>query len=192
MPVFFRDGRRVLFIHVPKCGGSYVEALFRANGFGVAYRDTGSKPGKLNEVRQCSPQHMHAPILETLFRIEAFDYVFAVVRNPTSRLVSEFRMRHRERSLEANIDRWVKNTLSTYRRNPFVYDNHVRPQHEFIVSGCQVFRLEDGLGDGFLAAISEGAGLEFQTREMEKQLVGDSLSGVEFDQWSCRLKACMQ
>ena len=33
------------------------------------------------------------------------------------------------------------------KADPAEMDNHIRPQTEFIVEGCDVFRLEDGMGE---------------------------------------------
>ena len=83
-----------------------------------------------------------------------FDYVFMTVREPIARLKSEFHYRtrgagrgsaFRQLRVPISFDAWVRWTLARYRKDPYVWDNHVRPQHEFLAFGAEVFRLEDGL-----------------------------------------------
>ena len=83
MPVYERGGRRVLFVHVPKTGGTSIEAAFRRAGFEESYRS------KTLTARGCRPQHLTAADLVEEFPGLPFDYVFAVVRDPGARLGSE-------------------------------------------------------------------------------------------------------
>ena len=41
--------------------------------------------------------------------------------------------------------RWTNATLRDYMGDPYVYDNHIRPQEQFLVPGARVYRLEDGM-----------------------------------------------
>jgi hypothetical protein len=147
MPVFLRDDRHVLFVHIPKTGGSTIERLLRNSGYKAGYLDGKSGPGTFNYVRKCSPQHMHADLLNTFFRISHFDVIFMLVRDPVDRFRSEFL--HRT-APGAQIDddafnNWTADALSRYAANKFIYDNHIRPQHEFHIPGCAVYRFEDGM-----------------------------------------------
>lgn len=150
MPVFSSDEFKILFIHVPKTGGSTIEHFFYKSEFKVLYRDPSSallNKGSLNRIRKCSPQHMHAEMLTTVFDIDKFDYVFTLVRDPISRFKSEYAMRNSQNfdvSPEA-VYQWLQTTLLHYNSNQFIYDNHIRPQAEFIVPGTHVFKLEDGI-----------------------------------------------
>ena len=40
---------------------------------------------------------------------------------------------------------WLRLMLHMARTNPYVFDNHFRPQCDFVPDGAAVFRLEDGL-----------------------------------------------
>ena len=82
----------------------------------------------------CSPQHFHGTLLEQLFGAEEFDWAFMVVRHPVGRMVSQYRYEvHRRRQpLPAPpFFRWLRETILARRDNPYVRDNHLRPQHEF-------------------------------------------------------------
>jgi hypothetical protein len=147
MPVFLQDDKHILFVHIPKTGGSTIERLFRDNGYKVGYLDGKSGPGAFNHVRKCSPQHMHGRPLNAIFRMSRFDVIFMLVRDPIDRFRSEF-LHRTVPGAEINDDvfnDWTAATFSRYAANNFVYDNHIRPQHEFNVTGCVVYRYEDGM-----------------------------------------------
>jgi len=147
MPVLRRDGRSILFVHVPKAGGSTVERVFGRSDWKVLYRDPKEGPQSLNALRRCSPQHMHRAMLETLFELHRFEAVFMTVRDPVARFRSEYAMRDPEHVTAdaARVEAWAEKAFLRYAADPFVWDNHLRPQAEFYVPGCTVYRLEDGL-----------------------------------------------
>lgn len=148
MPVFMRDDQSVLFVHVPKAGGSTVERLFGRAGWSVHYRDPRLGKRSLNRLRRCSPQHMHASMLEEVFRLGEFDLVFMVTRHPLARFRSEYgyARRHQEMVTEASaVEEWADHAFRSYARDPFHLDNHLRPQSAFYLPGSTVLRLEDGM-----------------------------------------------
>ena len=147
VPVFFKDDRSVLFVHIPKAAGSTLERMFTGAGWTMGLRETRRSHPGLMSVRRCSPQHFHAALLSELFAVERFDVVFTVTREPLSRFRSEYLMRNHEdpRTDPASVDAWAERVLARRRRNPYVLDNHLRPQHEFVLPGAEVYRLEDGL-----------------------------------------------
>ena len=141
MPVFFKEDTQILYIHVPKTGGTFIEKALLGNGFDMTYHDGSHRSGRFNRILFCSPQHMHTEVLETIFDLSQFDYIFMTVREPLSRVISEFRMRREGES--DDINEWFKKKMRAYRRNPYVNDNHIRPQSEFYVKGASVFRQDD-------------------------------------------------
>lgn len=156
MPVFTRDGRNVLFVHIPKTGGSAVERHFVDAGWAMTYHDGRMARDKPNYLRTCTPQHMHGALLEETFRLKRFDAIFAVVRDPVARFRSEYVMRHKTdlSTNAATVEAWAEESFSRFEKNPFVHDNHIRPQVEFLVPRIRVYRLEDGL-DAALADLDE-------------------------------------
>ncbi|MEQ6896903.1 sulfotransferase family 2 domain-containing protein [Microbacterium sp. KR10-403] len=155
MPVFRKNGRNILFIHVPKCGGTSVENAFRQSGYRSLYLDGKTGPGTVNYFRPCTPQHMHAEILEKIFLIDRFDAVFMLVREPLARFRSEFVYRHRKRNFAGvapsaeYVSSWAAKALDSHASDPFHFDNHLRPQHEFQTRNAEVYKLEDGLDNVF-------------------------------------------
>lgn len=157
MPVLRSGSFRILYIHVPKTGGTYVEELLKSYGpvHGIKY---GYEP--LPQGFPCVPQHFHGELLECLYSKDAwvpdsyFDYVFMTVRNPVDRLVSEYKYRNREvidkhYSLskifwDEHLNRWCQHALEKAAIDPFYEDNHIRPQYEFEAFSPEIFHMEDG------------------------------------------------
>lgn len=185
MPIFRKDGRNFLFIHVPKAGGTSIENVFNQSGYERLYLDGKVGEDTVNHVRWCTPQHMHAAMLETNFRTDRFAGVFMVVREPVARLRSEYLWRNRAASPSvdgATVEAWVTSTFRRYAAQPFLFDNHIRPQVEFKLAGAHVFRLETGL-PSILAEIDElwdlGLDREIPTSRAGKDLVGHASHDVE-------------
>jgi hypothetical protein len=170
MPVFFKGNYRILFIHVPKAGGTSIEAFFEANGFKTAYLDRGGSPESLNGVRRCSPQHMHAALLQALFDPDKFDYVFMTVRHPVRRLLSKVVMELGKAATVARLEQWITDNIPKVVADPLHLDNHLRPQSDFVVPGADIFKLEDGLGQPFVARLESATGLDFAQKCVPREM----------------------
>lgn len=157
MPILTKDGRGVLFIHVPKTGGSSIENHFVKAGWTMSYHDGRVGEGTLNNYLWCTPQHMHGAMLRENFRIDRFDAVFMVVREPIARFRSEYVWRQgKDVDTSAHaVERWAEKIFARQKRSPFVMGNHIRPQVEFLVEGTRVFRFEDGLEPAVVALNEE-------------------------------------
>lgn len=162
MPIFRRNDQNILFVHIPKTGGTSLERTFVAAGFEMLYRDGETGPGSVNSLRTVPPQHMHAELLEQMFRLEQFDLIFMVTRHPLARFRSEYGMRN-SAALSAGdgsadrVEEWTESAFRRLRRDPRAFHNHLRPQSEFYVPGAIVYRLEDGM-DSILADLDAHVG----------------------------------
>lgn len=173
MPLFRINGKVIHFVHIPKTGGASIEAFCRSLG------DAAMLAGGRGML-PCSPQHMHAQLHTPLGLDAIADWSFAIVRDPLARLLSEYRFRRRQAELleahpdyrladvepndlpsgaRATFDAWVAHVADRYRRDPFVLDNHLRPQAAFVSPAHRVFRFEDGL-EAVTAAIAQACGVE--------------------------------
>jgi hypothetical protein len=170
MPVFFKGSKRILFIHVPKAGGTSIEAFFEANGFKTAYLDRGGSPESLNPVRRSSPQHMTAEVLQKLFDPQKFDFVFMTVRHPHRRLISKFAMETLSGGTRDAFAPWLAGMMQLVGADRGAMDNHLRPQADFWLPESHVFKLEDGFGTAFIERLEAGNGMRFAHRHMPRDM----------------------
>lgn len=144
MPVFSKGDKNILFLHIPKSAGSTIEKMGAELGWSESFSIRGKA---LREIRYCkaSLQHLHAEPLELLLNMDEFDSIFTVVRNPFSRLKSEYYWQRAQRITDLGVDEWIADTFEKYSSNSYVYDNHIRPQVEFLptAGNLQVFKLEE-------------------------------------------------
>jgi hypothetical protein len=174
MPLFVKHTISVLYIHVPKTGGSSIEQFFELNGFRREFLDTGPD-FSFNGYRHCSPQHMHAEHLRMAVRLSRLTYIFMTVRHPMKRLLSEFKTRVRDDGISTSLSAWVDDTFREYIADPFIIDNHIRPQSEFWIPGCDVFRQERGFGPDFVERLEQRTGMIFPERNVGHGNAGPDL-----------------
>lgn len=158
MPSLTLDDRLIWFAHCPKAGGTSVEKAMVARwGPAVGHLHWGwdrwwARGGWRVADPPNSPQHLTwADAAAALPR--APDAVFALVRDPAARMLSEYRwQRQHRRGTRAGrllaalpFPLWLRLMLAIVRINPFAFDNHFRPQAEFVPAHAAIFRLEDGV-----------------------------------------------
>jgi hypothetical protein len=153
MPLLRAEGRRLFFAHVPKTGGSSLEDYLAARFGPLAWLDREWEirwlEGGCREAGlRVSPQHLAAEDIARLLPGPP-DWSFALVRDPAARIVSEYRFqarapRRRRRLAELGFSTWLRAVLALARREPTVFDNHIRPQTDLVPEGAEVFRLENG------------------------------------------------
>lgn len=144
MPIFKIDGDLVLFAHIPKTGGATVQSFFRNYTSVHMFDDRPQNPDF-----RCSPQHFHCEQLKTLLPFDWYTYKFTIIRNPYTRLVSEYRMRMRNKIAD-NVtvdpfDEWVDRAFNSYAKNPYIMDNHIRPQWQFVDDSFEIYQFEEGV-----------------------------------------------
>lgn len=179
MPFVNHEGRNVLFIHIPKTGGTSVEEwMTRRAPLNLWAPSMPPRPLK------CTPQHLRQSDLNQMFAPGFFDYAFTIVRHPYDRIASEYRMRHALATASGGdfprFGLWLEHTLEIAGRNPYHLDNHLRPQWEFVGAGCEVFRFEDGIAS-VLEKVCARLGWS-EPGEIPHKLIGPPFSGaVEWD-----------
>ena len=170
MPIYSSPEKKlnILFLHVPKCGGGSIEKFFRDNGFVEEFRCIDRR---LLGLYRCSPQHWHRPMLESVLKMDSFDYIFSVVRDPVARLVSEYKWRLAHPLAADGIDVWYERVRGSFLKDPYFFDNHLRAQVEFLVPSARVFRLEGSL-QAVVDRIALDLGLDFQLPIIPNQKSG--------------------
>jgi len=144
--VFCRK-KEFIFVHIPKCGGSTVEAAFNMLNVKHGY---GIKNGK-------AMQHYLYSDYRAMLGEEAFDryYKFAIVRNPYTRFISEYHWCEIENVGKAcgqNIDDFIMYCEEIIEQEDYcatVYHDHFRPQYKYIYDDRgrlmvdKVFKIEE-------------------------------------------------
>ena len=141
MPLARIADKILYFAHIPKTGGSSVETYLEQKG-AVALRFRRRMGWS-----KSTAQHMEARIHTRLVPDGFFDASFAVLRDPVARMVSEYKYRHDRYDGQRDFPAWVRAAFDAYGRDGYVYDNHIRPQAEFLRPGMVLFRLEAGMGE---------------------------------------------
>lgn len=167
MPLYRHKGKIVFFVHIPKCGGSSIEAAFRKAGCAEALRFN-----KKRSFSKSTLQHMHRDVYREAVREGFYDYAFTVVRNPFARLASEYKMKVVDGKESEEPNAWIETAFERYKTFPFTRDNHIRPQVQFVAPDVTVFKFEDGLEKPLSAAFDE-LGLPFDG-EMAHERKGSS------------------
>ena len=158
MPSLTLPDRLIWFAHCPKAGGTSIEQFMVAHwgdavghlhwGWDLWWRDGGWRVADPPN----SPQHLiWEDALRQLQRPP--DAVFAMVRDPVARMASEHRWQRKGRRgrwagkalAYLPFPVWLRLMLAVAVRHPHAFDNHLRPQADFVPETARVFRLEDGL-----------------------------------------------
>jgi hypothetical protein len=159
MPVYRINNKIVLFIHVPKTGGTTVETFLSSHS-STSLHNAGVKllrpVANARLTRSLPLQHFHAELLEGIFAPDFFDYAFIIVRDPMERMKSEYRHSRELKRLETRLpfDQWLTLILGLASMVPNLRHNHYRPQADFLCFKAEIFRFEDGMENivGRLAA----------------------------------------
>ena len=136
------DDSKLLFIHIPKNAGSYVEKVFNENGIMLGKYDDRLKvnPDKpLTEDVNCAFWHIPPKYNKN---IDFSKYTsFVILRDPISRIVSEYNynkkhITNRLKQLfsinKEDINIWIDKTLTEPKDKNFENDCHLLPQTEYL------------------------------------------------------------
>ena len=171
MPIYTKKNESILFIHIPKCGGSSFSDFLLRN----KYEESLSVRGKaLKDIDfwKSSPQHLHRDILKKLLNFEKFDKILTIVREPFERLKSEYYWLLNSGIInekESIPGKWFDDLKENYHSNKYIYDNHIRPQNEFILNESKIFKLEEqGINQAIKYAINKNPFRIFNNKQLKK------------------------
>lgn len=161
MPFFREKQRNVLFVHIPKCGGTTVERALTAQGIELSFFDPQFGLHDYEPWCRSSPQHLTREDRDRLFAHEFFDYEFGLVREPVARFLSAFNHQRRRIGVFVSFERFLDQIEARNRQYGdffgYRYDNHFLPAARFCSEMTKVFALEDGI-DACLKTVSEEIG----------------------------------
>jgi hypothetical protein len=90
--IFTLSGKKILFIHIPKCGGSSIEQALNdlSDEPILLEHKTSSLPHLWGQYNNDQLQHLtYKEIQRQGYCAADFDFIFSIVRNPAKRLISE-------------------------------------------------------------------------------------------------------
>lgn len=185
MPFVEVDGRRILFVHIPRTGGTTVEQWLMRAGSLRLYSTRKPEYGK------CTPQHLRYSDIEALLGENYFSYVFSIVRNPYQRVESEYRLRMSLGDQKVGFSEWLDRYLSLRNQDAWILDNHLRPQVEFLGDSVELFHFEDTL-EFAMGSVAEACGLPLP-RELSTPQVELNVSNIFWsDEDISRVKAAFK
>lgn len=172
MPYF--EDKKVLFIHIPKTGGTSLEKFFDSSytqllqhlpGSCIKSKEIMMRNNLVFKKYGHSPQHSTITEIKQTFPniISQAEKTFCIVRNPYSRLISEvffdYKRCNKPFPYNNNISEYLsiinnrcRQMINNYKLNKTAYDCHFRPQFEYITDekgadipdNIRVFKFEDG------------------------------------------------
>ena len=146
MTILSKGEENLLFIHIPKCGGSSIVDTFKLNGYSSELEMRGKPP---QSFYIASPQHQSIDALRNMINFDKITKIFAIVRNPYERIKSEYNWAFKD--LPTNdrplASEWIIKSLNMAASDASYSDNHFRPMIEFLDNNREalIFKLEDGL-----------------------------------------------
>jgi hypothetical protein len=147
MPLAHWNGLTLFFAHVPKTGGSSVEDYLIRRFGPLSILDINKRQGVTGTGLIVPATHL-AAIDVAEFLPHNLTYSFTMVRDPVTRLMSEYRyQKNVSRMSRLGFSTWLRIMIHAVRAEPRLYENHIRPQSDLVPEGADIFRLEDGFDD---------------------------------------------
>ena len=138
--------KKLMFIHIPKTAGTSVEAYGKKNKIKWGRHIKYPRP-----IKKINTPYWHIP--PKYFKKQNSPYkdkkLFAIVRNPYDRIVSEYKYRkeiftkNKKKTNKNDLNKFIHGIESKYKKNKFCLDGHLIPQNEFIDSNTIVLKLEN-------------------------------------------------
>lgn len=162
MPIFEKDGRRIMFAHIPKCGGTSIYSSFVGAGWRVKnlsmWRHPQSAYSMLKKRYGIETIERHGEMFRYPHPVQhvphliwmtwgPFEVSFSVVRDPFSRLLSALRYHDRRSKNQKPFMDYASAKLEQANSRPWAHlrmlDGHLIPQHSFVGRKTEIFRFEE-------------------------------------------------
>src|SRR5699024_2577087 len=109
MPLYRHRENVIFFVHIPKTGGTSIEAALRRAGAAEALRFKGKR-----DFSKATLQHMNYSVYKEAVGSNFYDWSFTVVRNPYHRFVSEYKMKVLDAGGTDDLEDWVQQNIDRY------------------------------------------------------------------------------
>jgi len=133
MPIFSINNKNVLFIHIPKTGGTSIENWLSNFSEMQFYQPA------IPSFMKCTPQHLTIGNLKTLFGEHFYD------EGLKSEFIYRTKLQKATYKTRPDFSDWIITNLKKAGGNKHYFDNHLRPQIDFIDETINTFKLENGL-----------------------------------------------
>ena len=150
MPIFFKNNKKVFFIHIPKCGGTSIEKFLAAASGNIEFFSHDK-----HKLSPCTPQHIDRTLIHSFFFQGTNDFQYmAIFRHPLMRIISEYFHANRNLNKPFTFDQWVVRILKKAKHNKYIRDNHLRNQVDFLVENATVFHFDNGLNKPIIFSLN--------------------------------------
>jgi len=132
MPIYKKKNKCILFIHIPKTGGSSIETAFRNDGWQeFRFSPSGGEKSQhaIFDVWSCWRELNNYNFRPGEDKIEK---IFTVVRDPMDRIRSEIRSSRPSLSSFEGYTSRLTSYIDAYKKKPSCRDNHIRPQVDYL------------------------------------------------------------
>lgn len=133
MPLFRNFDKQILYIHIPKTGGTSIENLFN-------YKLNFSKYHLPRYLTEHQLQHLSLDYIYRydLLDLEEIDFIFTIVRNPYTRIISEYYWsQYNKKMTFTKFLIYVKRILCTNNTSDDDYIHYTK-QSKFIKSSTSI------------------------------------------------------
>jgi hypothetical protein len=170
--------KTLLFIHVPKTGGTAIETYFRSIGLSGYFDPPTYMP--VRPYLKVPPAHYDYGVLTRLFNLDAL-YSFAVVRHPVRRMVSEYKWAIEKSTASGKLvgmrfADYITYAFEQYRRDENFAAGHLKPQIRFVGDKVsKIFKYEAGL-ESIIGHVLQDVGLKIE-RQVKLPVVNNTSGG---------------
>lgn len=146
MPIDHKNN--ILFIHIPKTGGSSIENYLGIKQSGDNFLKYG-EPTFEHDGILYSPQHFTCSMLKQHLGDKYFDFFkFTFVRNPYSRIISEYKWRKKYNKTASDLNKFIESSLTPIKRD------HLVPQANFADDSVDFVGKFENLNEDFNKVLS--------------------------------------
>ncbi len=158
------EGKRFLFIHIPRTGGRFIESNLESNEWRCEPIDYYGVPHYNHSfIDDCEITHFHRQLYEKYFNAKDIPHI-SIIRNPIDKFFSAsiyLTQAYGPNIQEAAEDESQFNDMLKDFPKPENL-NWWRPQVDFLSDKTHIWRYEDGLGPKFAQWISKMVGMDIK------------------------------
>ena len=180
MPICLTNKKNVLFIHIPRTGGTNILNALAKNGYSFLSQ---KYPESNNQV---SSEHLTSEEVNKILSQNNInvDFEFTVVRNPYTKLESEYFYRFKSifrlkkwgmKTLSllksfSGFNNFIKKELNIAKNNPSYRLNHFRTQTKFLSSKTRIYKYENNFIDLKKDLLSYGIDFQLGKKQFKGRL----------------------